>query len=302
MNRLSFGNRPDPPNRSEHQLACQPYRPTSKTKFSCCSKHFFQHEYCTTFVSLEALFSTRILPNICVARSTFVKMNIARYCPFPVSLKALSSTWILAITAHFWSSSHTAPSNTKNWPNLLKPHCAERHKGLTQSQATEQPAQRIGRISSRIVPSNTHTKLAESQAADAKWPRKSSSHMAPSYTKTGENFVFQLKVSVSYGNLRWSDCIMKGHNLCEWLKVGETENCGKCCIGVYCKVHLARIRRKSKTPVPCRSCGKGVQREIYLCQVCGRERIRYKHQALQKVAKFRFYQVMAELLGTRTPI
>ena len=95
---------------------------------------------------------------------------------------------------------------------------------------------------------------------------------------------------------------MKGHNLCGWLKVGETENCRKSCIGVYYKVHLARIRRKSKIPVPCRSCGKGVQSEIHLCQVCGRERIRYKHQALQKVAKIRFNQVMAELLGTRKPI
>ena len=44
---------------------------------------------------------------------------------------------------------------------------------------------------------------------------------------------------------------MKGHKLCGWLKVGETENCGKNCIGVYCKVHLARIHRKSTIPVPC---------------------------------------------------
>ena len=51
----------------------------------------------------------------------------------------------------------------------------------------------------------------------------------------------------------------EGHNLCGWLKVEATENCGKSCIGVYCKVYLARIYRKSKIPVPLRSGGKGIQ-------------------------------------------
>jgi len=39
---------------------------------------------------------------------------------------------------------------------------------------------------------------------------------------------------------------MRGHNVCEWLKVGETEVCRKSCCQKYCKVHLARIRRGSK--------------------------------------------------------
>ena len=39
---------------------------------------------------------------------------------------------------------------------------------------------------------------------------------------------------------------MKGHNQCAWLKIGETENCKKSCIGEYCKVHLFRIRRQAK--------------------------------------------------------
>ena len=33
---------------------------------------------------------------------------------------------------------------------------------------------------------------------------------------------------------------MKGHNRCAWLKVGETEVCGKSCCQEYCKVQLAR--------------------------------------------------------------
>ena len=81
---------------------------------------------------------------------------------------------------------------------------------------------------------------------------------------------------------------MKGHNKCAWLKVGDTENCKKSCIGEYCKVHLARIRRKSIIPVPCRSCGKDVQSEIHLCQACGRDKVHHRHIALQKVAKIRF--------------
>ena len=88
---------------------------------------------------------------------------------------------------------------------------------------------------------------------------------------------------------------MKEHNQCAWLKVGKTENCKKSCFGEYCNVHLARISKESKIPVPCRSCGKGVQSEIHLCQACGRDKFHRKHIALQEVAKIRFKQVMAEL-------
>ena len=88
---------------------------------------------------------------------------------------------------------------------------------------------------------------------------------------------------------------MKGHNQGAWLKVGETENSKKSCIGEYCMVHLVRIGRKSKIPVPCRSCGKGVQSEIHLCQACGQDKVHRKHIALQKVVKIRFQQIMADL-------
>ena len=59
---------------------------------------------------------------------------------------------------------------------------------------------------------------------------------------------------------------MKGHNICAWLKVGETEICGISCVQEYCKVHLAKIRKGSKIPVPCRLCGCAVQSEIPLCR------------------------------------
>ena len=67
---------------SPKTAAKKAYRPTSKTssprvprntflntnitKYLCPSEHLFEHEYCPTFVSLEALFWTRILPKLCV--------------------------------------------------------------------------------------------------------------------------------------------------------------------------------------------------------------------------------------------
>ena len=55
---------------------------------------------------------------------------------------------------------------------------------------------------------------------------------------------------------------MKGHNNCAWIKVGETEICGKSCCDAYCKVHLAKIRKGRQIPVPCRSRERGVQSGI----------------------------------------
>ena len=95
---------------------------------------------------------------------------------------------------------------------------------------------------------------------------------------------------------------MKGHNNCAWLKVGELGTCGKSCCQTFCKVHLARIRKGSNIPAPCRCCGKGVQSEIEVCRACGRDKIRHQHIALEKRARRQFDLVLAQLLVTRTPI
>ena len=50
---------------------------------------------------------------------------------------------------------------------------------------------------------------------------------------------------------------MKGHNQCSWLKVGELDIYGKSCCRMFCKVHLAKLRKGRPVPVPCKSCGKG---------------------------------------------
>ena len=66
--------------------------------------------------------------------------------------------------------------------------------------------------------------------------------------------------------------IMKGQRDCGWLLIGSLNHCGKSCLGEYCNVHLARIRRESPIPIPCRRCGKGTQSETYLSGLCGADR------------------------------
>ena len=93
----------------------------------------------------------------------------------------------------------------------------------------------------------------------------------------------------------------RGRNHCAWLKVGETQRCGKGSRGVHCKIHLAKIRRGSRIPLPCSSCGKGVQSSIRRCRACGRDAVRLRQIALEKRAKRQFSFVMAELLVVRPP-
>ena len=59
-----------------------------------------------------------------------------------------------------------------------------------------------------------------------------------------------------------------GRNNCQWLTSGSTELCARRCIGEFCKVHLARLRKGGGTK-PCIKCGKGVYNCLSLCQDCG---------------------------------
>ena len=88
---------------------------------------------------------------------------------------------------------------------------------------------------------------------------------------------------------------MKGLNICNWTRVGEAALCGKSCCGTYCKNHLFKIRKGSKIPAPCRSCGRGVQSDIQLCRACGREKFRQRHISLEKRARDQFLLVLADL-------
>ena len=68
---------------------------------------------------------------------------------------------------------------------------------------------------------------------------------------------------------------MKGQNTCQWLVIGSTELCGKSCLGNYCKIHLARLRRGSGTQ-PCMECGKCVKNRFRLCLDCGNHKARMR--------------------------
>ena len=74
----------------------------------------------------------------------------------------------------------------------------------------------------------------------------------------------------------------KGHNTCKWLTVSTTELCGKSCLTNFCKVHLVRLRKGSRTQ-PCRGCGVGVTNKQQLCCQCGyRSEWRHATRATRK--------------------
>ena len=89
---------------------------------------------------------------------------------------------------------------------------------------------------------------------------------------------------------------MRGQNCCSWLKIGDRVQCGKSCLGVYCKVHLAAIRKKGRVSVPCRCCGKGVLSQIQICRACGRDKVRHQHIALESRCRRQFKLVLDQVL------
>ena len=113
---------------------------------------------------------------------------------------------------------------------------------------------------------------------------------------------FRKTTSVRYIQRAPYTRIMKGYNRCSWLKSGETEVCGKSCLWQYCKIHRAKIRKGCKVPVPCGSCGRGVQSDIPLCRDCGRGKVRHWHKAQERAARIVFGAVLEQLMAERTPI
>ena len=112
---------------------------------------------------------------------------------------------------------------------------------------------------------------------------------------------FRKTTSVRYIQRAPYTRIMKGYNRCSWLKSGETEVCGKSCLWEYCKIHRAKIRKGCKVPVPCGSCGRGVQSDIPLCRDCGREKIRHWHKAQERAARIVFGSVLEQLMLNEHP-
>ena len=57
-------------------------------------------------------------------------------------------------------------------------------------------------------------------------------------------------------------------NKCQWLTIGSTEKCDRNCLGEYCFIHNARLK-KSRGTKPCNHCGKRVKNIYMLCHDCG---------------------------------
>jgi len=76
------------------------------------------------------------------------------------------------------------------------------------------------------------------------------------------------------------------------------ENCGKSCVGAYCRQHNYQLKKGMKIPAPCVSCGVGVLCHYRLCISCGgivlKQRLIRKH----KKAKKTFELVLLELRST----
>jgi len=66
--------------------------------------------------------------------------------------------------------------------------------------------------------------------------------------------------------------IPKVKNICPWLRINSNVRCGNTCEAEYCAKHAVAIRRGSKPPVECESCGKGTQCIINLCINCGQQK------------------------------
>ena len=74
----------------------------------------------------------------------------------------------------------------------------------------------------------------------------------------------------------------KGFNTCNWLTVSSMEHCGKSCLSDFCKFHLVKIRRRTRSQ-PCRGCGIGVTNKLGLCYPCGyRREWRRTNKAIQR--------------------
>ena len=94
--------------------------------------------------------------------------------------------------------------------------------------------------------------------------------------------------------------MMKGTNICPWLKRGSIDRCGRHCINEYCAIHRQQFRLGRKLLVPCRVCGVGTGSSTLLCRPCGSPRIAQKLVDTEKRARRHFARVLANL--PRCPI
>ena len=66
-------------------------------------------------------------------------------------------------------------------------------------------------------------------------------------------------------------------NNCRWLKIGSTDRCNRNCVGEYCYIHNARLKKSPETNKPCIHCGKGTKNNLMICYGCGYHTVYCKH-------------------------
>ena len=81
----------------------------------------------------------------------------------------------------------------------------------------------------------------------------------------------------------------------------KTYTCEKSCVGTFCAQHNYQIKQGMKSPMPCRSCGVGVQADYRLCRNCGGDRLRQMLKRVEIRAKRDFDVVLAELMTSKPP-
>ena len=76
------------------------------------------------------------------------------------------------------------------------------------------------------------------------------------------------------------------------------ENCGKSCVGAYCRQHNYQLKKGMKIPSPCVICGVGVLCDYRLCISCGGSALKHRLIRKHKKAKKTFELVLLEFKST----
>ena len=84
-------------------------------------------------------------------------------------------------------------------------------------------------------------------------------------------------------------------NACMWLTIQSLKPCSRNCVGEFCAIHNALLKRGGKMSQPCWKCKKGTQSEIQICKHCGSSNARQKLNNIEKKTKRKFEFVLQEL-------
>ena len=93
--------------------------------------------------------------------------------------------------------------------------------------------------------------------------------------------------------------MVRGTSNCEWLMRNRQENCGKGCVGVFCKQYNYQLKKGMKMPAPGRGCGVGVLCDYRQCIPCGGSALKQRLIRKRKKAKETFELVLLELKETQ---